>query len=191
MEGMFAHIGAEKVPTYLDLFCGAGGLSFGLDKAGWVGLAGIDHWQDAIDTYRANIGHPSYCLDIVDVREKELAKVCPDRPVWVVGGPPCQGYSTVGRRDPTDTRNRLFMEVKRVVRALRPAGFLIENVLGLKDMAFETEVKREFENAGYAVESMVLTAADYGVPQLRRRVVFVGNRDGVLSVMVNEHVRVV
>ena len=82
------------------------------------------------------------------------------------------------RRDPTDIRNKLFLEFKRVVQVLKPEGFLIENVLGLKDMAFEAEVKCEFERIGYAVEFMVLTAAEHGVPQLRRRVVFVGHHEG-------------
>lgn len=168
----------SSVPTFLDLFSGAGGLSVGLTDAGWTGLAGIDHWPDAVDTYNENIAHRGICLDIRDLRPRDLAKICPDRPDWVVGGPPCQGYSTIGRRDPSDVRNKLFLEFRRVVKALRPTGFLIENVLGLKDMSFETEVKREFEALGYAVEFLVLTAAEYGVPQLRRRVVFVGHRDG-------------
>jgi DNA (cytosine-5)-methyltransferase 1 len=131
-----------------------------------------------VDTYTHNVGHPGYCLDIRDLRGKVLAKVCPDRPDWVVGGPPCQGYSTVGRRDPSDIRNRLFIEFKRVVTQLQPEGFLIENVLGLKDMSFEMEVKHELERDGYTVEFLMLRAADFGVPQLRRRVVFVGRRDG-------------
>lgn len=168
----------KAVPTYLDLFSGAGGLSSGLDEAGWVGIAGVDCWQDAVDTYNANLGHSAFCADIRELRSKDLAKICPDSPDWVVGGPPCQGYSTVGRRDPTDSRNRLFLEFRRIVQALKPGGFLIENVLGLKDMSFEGEVRREFEALGYAVEFLILTAAEHGVPQLRRRVVFVGHRDG-------------
>jgi len=168
----------RRVPTFLDLFSGAGGLSVGLEDAGWVGLAGIDHWSDAVDTYNANLSHPGHCVDIRELRPKDLARLCSDRPDWIVGGPPCQGYSTVGRRDPTDMRNKLFLEFRRIVKALKPEGFLIENVLGLKDMSFEAEVKREFESLGYAVEFLVLTAAEHGVPQLRRRVVFVGHRDG-------------
>lgn len=165
--------------TYLDLFAGAGGLSAGLSDAGWEGLAGIDHWQDAVDTYNENItGHRGHCMDLLEMGVSDLVRICPDRPDWVVGGPPCQGYSTVGRRDPSNARNQLYREFGRIVGALRPTGFLIENVLGLKVMSFEAEVKREFESLGYTVGSMVLTAADHGVPQLRRRVVFVGNRDG-------------
>jgi DNA (cytosine-5)-methyltransferase 1 len=166
------------VPTFLDLFAGAGGLSLGLTNAGWTGIAGMDSWRDAVDTYNANIDHPAHCVDIREIRTPQLAELCPDRPEWVVGGPPCQGYSTVGRRDPSDSRNTLFLEFRRIVKALRPTGFLIENVLGLKDMSFEAEVKREFEALGYTVEFLVLTAAEHGVPQLRRRVVFVGHRDG-------------
>lgn len=167
------------MPTFLDLFAGAGGLSLGLTEAGWQGVAAVDYWQDAVDTYRENIvGHPGYCLDLREVNVRRLARICPDRPDWVVGGPPCQGYSTVGRRDPSDMRNQLFREFRRIVKTLKPRGFLIENVLGLKDMSFEAEVKREFESLGYKVEFMVLTASEYGVPQLRRRVVFVGRRDG-------------
>lgn len=168
-----------RVPTYLDLFAGAGGLSWGLGDAGWQGVAAMDYWQDAVDTYNENIvGHRAHCIDLREVRARDLARLCPDRPDWVVGGPPCQGYSTVGRRDPSDLRNQLFREFRRIVRTLKPTGFLIENVLGLKDMSFEAEVKHEFETLGYTVEFMVLTAADFGVPQLRRRVVFIGNRDG-------------
>jgi DNA (cytosine-5)-methyltransferase 1 len=162
----------------LDLFSGAGGLSLGLTEAGWQGIAGIDNWRDAVDTYNANLDHPGHCLDIREVSGRELARLSPDRPDWIVGGPPCQGYSTVGRRDPTDVRNKLFLEFRRIVQTLNPVGFLIENVLGLKDMSFEAEVKRQFELLGYTVEFLVLTAAEYGVPQLRRRVVFVGHRDG-------------
>ena len=168
-----------RVPTFLDLFAGAGGLSLGLAEAGWEGVAAVDSWRDAVDTYSENItGHRAHCMDLREVRARDLGRICPDRPDWVVGGPPCQGYSTVGRRDPSDLRNQLFREFLRVVRTLKPEGFLIENVLGLKDMSFEGEVKREFEALGYSVEFIVLTAAEYGVPQLRRRVVFVGSRSG-------------
>ena len=179
LHGCDPRASLAPVPTYLDLFAGAGGLSLGLAESGWHGVAGVDYWQDAVDTYNANIdGHRGYCLDLREVGPRDLARICPDDPDWVVGGPPCQGYSTVGRRDPSDLRNQLFREFKRVVRTLKPVGFLIENVLGLKDMSFEAEVKREFESLGYTVEFMVLTAAEYGVPQLRRRVVFVGHSEG-------------
>ena len=95
----------------------------------------------------------------------------------MVGGPPCQGYSTVGKRDRSDPRNVLFLEFHRIVEGLKPDGFVIENVLGLKDMSFEQEVTESFRALGYRVNFRVLTAAEHGVPQLRRRVVFVGHRE--------------
>lgn len=115
--------------------------------------------------------------DIQDLTIPALSKLLPERPDWVVGGPPCQGYSTVGKRDRLDPRNVLFMEFMRIVKGLKPKGFVIENVLGLKTMAFEQEVAETFRELGYRVQFMVLTAAEHGVPQLRRRVVFVGHRD--------------
>ena len=174
-------------PTVVDLFCGAGGLSLGLFNAGWNCLLAVDCWRDAVATYNLNvhrglIGGPSSTrhnaeqLGIHDLRGKMLRELVPEAPDWVVGGPPCQGFSTVGKRVREDPRNELFLEFRRVVEELNPEGFLIENVLGLKDMSFEQAVKSSFESLGYRVEFAVLTAADFGVPQLRRRVVFVGHR---------------
>lgn len=169
----------HRVPSFVDLFSGVGGLSLGMQRAGWKPLAAVDHWADAVDTYNHNLAdneHRCTKLDVTDV-QAVLAAVA-DRPDWIVGGPPCQGYSTVGRRDPSDDRNRLFLSFRAVVKELRPSGFLIENVLGLKDMSFEHEIKAAFGDIGYNTTFQVVRAADFGVPQLRRRVVLVGRRDG-------------
>lgn len=166
----------EPATTFLDLFAGAGGLSLGLGWAGWKPVAAVDHWQDAVDTYNRNLPDPAYCMDIHDLKGAELRKIVPERPDWIVGGPPCQGYSTVGKRNRGDERNHLFLQFKRIVKALRPEGFVIENVLGMKDMSFEQDVSAELEDLGFSVGFMVLAAADFGVPQLRRRVVFVGRK---------------
>ena len=165
-------------PSFIDIFAGAGGLSLGLLRAGWRPIAAFDHWQHAVDTYNQNLPDPAYRVDVHDLKGALLKRVVPERPDWIVGGPPCQGYSTVGKRNREDQRNLLFLQFKRIVKALRPEGFVIENVLGMKEMSFEREVCREFERLGYAVEFMVLTAAEYGVPQLRRRVLFVGHKSG-------------
>ena len=108
----------------------------------------------------------------------ELARRLDSRPDWNVGGPPCQGFSTVGKRERHDPRNQMFLEFVRLVRTLRPEGFLLENVQGLRDMRFARDVSTAFEALGYSVTWQVLRAADFGVPQLRRRVVFVGNLHG-------------
>lgn len=170
-------------PTFLDLFSGAGGLSLGLMKAGWRPLLAVDCWSDAVATYRRNLAdHTILHTDIQDIRAARLPGLLPEKPTWIVGGPPCQGFSTVGKRLRNDPRNLLMREFHRMVKALRPDGFLIENVLGLKDMRFEGGVIELFDDLGYDVSFHVLRAADYGIPQLRRRVVFVGHRHRASSV---------
>lgn len=142
-------------------------------------MLAAEYWTDAAATYAENFGANSvWEVDVAEVSAANLAKRLESRPDWVVGGPPCQGFSTVGRRQRQDPRNRLFLEFKRIVDTLRPEGFILENVLGLKDMRFVEEVRDAFGRSGYAVSFMVLKAADFGVPQLRRRVVFVGHSEG-------------
>lgn len=168
-------------PTFIDLFCGAGGLTVGLESAGWKCLAAMDNWPDAISTYRRNISdHDAHEIDVHEVDEAWLARNLAERPDWVVGGPPCQGWSTVGKRIWDDERNDLFTEFMRIVRLLQPRHFLIENVLGLKDMGAAVDVQALFSGIGYQVSFHQVRAADYGVPQLRRRVIFVGSREHLL-----------
>ncbi|MCD0482321.1 DNA cytosine methyltransferase [Streptacidiphilus sp. ASG 303] len=163
--------------TFVDLFAGAGGLTLGLKRAGFTPIYAQDKWSDAVDTYKANItGHLVECGDIADLTAAHLNQVLPEKPGWIVGGPPCQGYSTVGKRNRDDQRNRLFEHFLRVVKHVGPDGFVIENVLGLKDMSFEREVASAFEECGYRVHFQVASAADHGVPQLRRRVLFIGHK---------------
>ncbi|WP_019972001.1 DNA cytosine methyltransferase [Mycobacterium sp. 141] len=165
------------VETFVDLFAGAGGLSWGLQQAGMQCLLASDHWVDAIETYQHNMpDHPVIHSDIRKLTVAELKRRLPQKPDWIVGGPPCQGYSTVGKRNRQDPRNVLFLEFRRIVKGINPDGFVIENVLGLKDMSFEQEVAESFKALGYQVRFMILTAAEHGVPQLRRRVVFVGHK---------------
>lgn len=168
-----------KQQTFIELFAGAGGMSLGFENAGFKCLAATDYWADSSATYRANFPDTPFIeRDIREISTAELLETAGETPDWIIGGPPCQGYSTVGKRNRTDPRNQLFLEFFRIVDDLRPRGFLIENVLGLKDMSFEEEVAAKFESIGYTVEFNVFTAADYGVPQLRRRVIFVGTVDG-------------
>ncbi|MGA5320405.1 DNA cytosine methyltransferase [Streptomyces seoulensis] len=164
--------------TFIDLFSGAGGLTLGLQRAGLTPIYALDVWSDAIDTYRLNLpGHTAECGDVADLTAGKVKSVISQRPNWVVGGPPCQGYSTVGKRNRDDQRNRLFEHFLRIVEHLKPDGFVIENVLGLKDMSYEQEVADAFKQLGYQVRFQVASAADHGVPQLRRRVLFVGHRE--------------
>lgn len=172
-------VGASTT-TFIDLFSGAGGLSSGLSQAGWTCLTALDYWPDATATYRRNIkGHDVHDVDIKDVDAKWLAAKIDDDPDWVVGGPPCQGWSTIGKRLWDDERNDLFTEFMRIVALLRPRNFLIENVLGLRDMGAAPDIQTLFSGIGYTVSFHVIRAADHGIPQLRRRIIFVGSRDGL------------
>lgn len=149
----------------------------GLSSAGWQPLLAVDQWPAAVATYRRNFSdHEIVNMDIRDLTGPALSARLAEKPDWVVGGPPCQGFSTVGKRARQDPRNLLIREFHRAVRELEPSGILIENVLGLKDMGFVDGVTELFTDLGYDVGFHVLRAADYGVPQLRRRVVFVGHR---------------
>lgn len=141
-------------------------------------LLASDHWSDAVATHRHNMpSHPVLLRDIRELKVNELLEAAGGTPDWIVGGPPCQGYSTVGKRNRDDPRNVLFLEFRRLVEGVQPSGFVIENVLGLKDMSFEKEVAASFSDLGYEVTFKVVTAAEHGVPQLRRRVIFVGHKN--------------
>ncbi len=163
--------------TFVDLFCGAGGLSLGLQNAGWTPVLAVDNWSDAIKSYRANFaGHPAAEIDVCELNERRLRDLVNRSPDWIVGGPPCQGFSTVGRRERDDPRNQLVRHFARIVDVLKPRGILVENVIGLRDMNFVESVSKLFQDIGYNITSVVVRAADYGVPQLRHRLFFIGRR---------------
>jgi DNA (cytosine-5)-methyltransferase 1 len=163
---------------FVDLFSGAGGLSLGFTQAGWECEAALDSWEDAIETYHLNFPqHRTFFTEVS--RFAPSGNGIKKRSIdWIIGGPPCQGFSTVGKRERDDPRNRLVIQFARLVKDLEPRGFLIENVVGLRDMRFVTSVCDLFKQIGYDVDVAVLRSADFGVPQLRHRIFFVGNRLG-------------
>ena len=170
----------------VDLFCGCGGLSLGFEKAGFEVAYAIDMWSKAIDTY--NYNHKKKVAECKDIHEltdekiKELNKK--NDVIGVIGGPPCQGYSKVGTRDINDPRNHLYLEYCRVVKQLSPEFFVLENVGGLLTLSngmFKKDIINRFTELGYNVEFQEICAADYGVPQNRRRVFFVGMKNRVFK----------
>ena len=171
-------------PIAIDLFCGAGGLSSGLEAAGFHTVGALDFDSHALASYRAN--HPNTLVfdrDVAAITGKELGAVCEGRELdLLAGGPSCQGFSTHGKRKADDPRNFLFEHFIRLAEDLRPRWILIENVPGLltyKKGHFRNLIIRELNRIGYAAEAKVLLAADYGVPQLRKRIVFIANRVGL------------
>lgn len=169
--------------TFIDLFAGCGGLSLGFEEAGFEGLLAIDNWQDALDTYAANRNFSrTLCADISTITPQFIKKTYNiDNVDVIIGGPPCQGFSIAGKRIIEDERNLLYKSFVNFVSCFHPKAFVMENVpniLSIGGGIVRETIIRDFENLGYRVAVKVLTASDYGVPQNRRRAVFVGMSDG-------------
>lgn len=173
-------------PIVIDLFCGAGGMSEGFRQAGFNVVCGIDFDKDACQTHRTNFPEAATIegditqLSIEDI--EQAMNYSRDSVDVVIGGFPCQGFSMAGKRWVDDPRNQLFREFVRVVDGFQPSVFVAENVVGLVSMAegqFVREIKESFNAIGYEVEVKILNSDDYGVPQRRRRAIFIGNRVGV------------
>ena len=166
----------------IDLFCGAGGLSYGFERAGFNILLGIDNDQKALEVFEKNHnGAKSICGDITQIGYDDIKKIIKDQRIdIIVGGPPCQGMSLSGPRKFDDPRNKLYLSYIRIVDEIKPRAFVIENVPGLVSL-FGGQIKdsiiEKFTAMGYKVKYQILCAADYGVPQSRKRVVFVGTRE--------------
>lgn len=176
----------------LDLFSGAGGLSFGLKSAG-IDVAMANEFNSVFcDTYAAN--HPSTKLLRSDVRElnfrDEIRNIGLESVDLVCGGPPCQGFSTVGKKDFHDDRNSLFREFLRAVRETSPSFVVFENVSGFMTMyggfAYSA-LTSELGAMGYNLSSSVLDIADYGLPQRRKRTIVLGCRDSVCGIPTPTH----
>jgi DNA (cytosine-5)-methyltransferase 1 len=163
----------------LDLFCGCGGLSLGLQNAGFHISLGIDHWEDALKTFKANHKDSSvYNADLAELSFTNIEEKLPQTGVDViVGGPPCQGFSISGKRDPSDPRNKLYTSFLGAVEHFKPKAFIMENVPNLASMnkgKIKETIRSEFEALGYTLSDKIVLASDYGVPQNRRRYVLVG-----------------
>lgn len=174
---------SEQKYNVLDLFCGCGGLSLGFEEAGYNVLLGIDIWEDALKTYAYNHKHSkTLCADMSTLLGEDVKDIIGDNSVDVIiGGPPCQGFSIAGKRIVNDDRNKLYKGFVRMVEYFKPKAFVMENVpniLSIGDGAVRETIINDFKSLGYTVETKVLTASDYGVPQNRRRAVFVGLTKG-------------
>lgn len=171
----------------VSLFSGAGGMDIGFRNAGFEIIWANDFFEDAVNSYRKNIGKHIVHGDITKISSEDI----PDNPDVVIGGFPCQGFSVANtRRSMEDKRNYLYKEMLRVISDKKPKFFVAENVKGLLSIeggkVFEM-IKSDFENLkdqdgnviGYKVDARILNAAQYGVPQARERVVIIGNRIGI------------
>lgn len=162
----------------VSLFSGAGGLDYGFIMAGHNILWANDLYEDAVETYRKNIGNHIICKDISLIDTNDI----PNCDI-VIGGFPCQGFSVANtKRHIKDTRNTLYKQLIRVIQAKRPTFFLAENVKGILSLGKGEVIKTiisDFQSIGYKVKYKLLNAADYGVPQTRMRVIIVGVREDI------------
>lgn len=189
---------------YIDLFAGCGGLSLGLQKAGWQGLFAVEKNQDAFATLSHNLifggEHfdwpdwlPRTNLDINELLEEYREELIALRGQvsLVVGGPPCQGFSMAGKRKGSDVRNRLYNAYIRFVQLVQPQMLFFENVHGftvgferkykgkvIKGEAYSEKLIRELKRIGYSVAYDVISVSDYGVPQKRKRFILFAIRQG-------------
>lgn len=167
----------------IDLFCGCGGLSLGFEHAGYNILLGIDVWEDALVTYRYNHqNRKTLCADLASLSPETVKEKIEGKNVdLIIGGPPCQGFSIAGKRIVNDERNSLYKSFVRMVSFFKPKAFVMENVpniLSIGGGIVRDAIVNDFSELGYNVAYKVLLAADYGVPQNRKRAIFVGMLDG-------------
>lgn len=178
-----------KNKTFVDLFAGAGGMSLGFSMQGYKLLGAIEIEKNFFETYKMNhteLSEEHLITGDICLEENKLKLVngLIKKPDVIVGGPPCQGFSTAGWRNPNDKRNQLFKEFVDIVDKVKPDFFVMENVPGILTMrkgdAFK-EIIESFEEIGYFVnEPIKLNAEEFGVPQKRKRIFIIGSKNGVV-----------
>lgn len=175
---------ALNAPTVISLFAGCGGSSLGYSMAGYRELLAVEWDQNAVDTFRLNfpdvpVYHGDICaLSVDDVLAR--TGLAPGELDIFDGSPPCQGFSTAGKRQIDDPRNGLFREYVRLLRGLQPRVFVMENVSGMvkgKMKLVFAEILRELKASGYRVSARLLNAMYFNVPQSRQRMIFIGVRE--------------
>jgi DNA (cytosine-5)-methyltransferase 1 len=174
----------DTAPTVISTFAGCGGSSLGYSMAGFRELLAIEWDDNAVETFRLNFPDVSvYHGDIAKISVEEVLQMTGlgvgELDVFD-GSPPCQGFSTAGKREMSDNRNQLFREYVRLLRGLKPKVFVMENVSGMvkgKMKLIFAEIMRELKASGYKVSARLLNAMYFGVPQSRERMIFIGVRE--------------
>jgi DNA (cytosine-5)-methyltransferase 1 len=188
----------NRRPVAVDLFAGAGGFSIGMEQAGFDIAVAVEKDPIHAAVYRYNKPNTNVlCANVIEVSGENILKALEEWALCngyssnnlpnislVYGGPPCQGFSSIGKRQVDDRRNNLLFEFMRIVRELQPDYFIIENVPGLLSHKYSRLVQRlldDFKYAGYQITEplQILDASNFGVPQKRRRVFILGNRNGI------------
>jgi DNA (cytosine-5)-methyltransferase 1 len=166
----------------VDLFSGCGGLSLGFQNAGFEILAAFDKWEPAVKVYKENFNHPIYDTDLGSDEGLEFVKSL--KPKMIIGGPPCQDFSSAGKRDETMGRADLTISYANIVASAKPEWFVMENVERITKSHILKDALKIFKKAGYGISYQVLDASFCGVPQARKRFFLVGHKnsaDGFLN----------
>lgn len=170
-------------PKVIDLFCGGGGFSTGFQRCGFEILAGVDIDEDSLDTFRNNHNAPGYKIDLSETEPNKLLdtiEVDADEFDGIIGGPPCQGFSQAGNRDPNDDRNKLVKNYFNIIEELNPDFFVMENVRAItydRNKHIIEYIEDRLNQMEYDYTYDVLNAANYGVPQTRKRLFILGISD--------------
>ncbi len=157
----------------VDLFCGCGGLSLGFINSGHTILSAYDNWEDALIVYKNNFNHPAIQLDLSDV-DLATQVIEPLHPEMIIGGPPCQDFSSAGLRNEDNGRGNLTICYAQIVANIHPEWFVMENVSRIIKTQKLVEAKEIFTNAGYGLTQTILDASRCGVPQKRKRFFLIG-----------------
>ena len=163
--------------TVVDLFSGCGGLSLGFQQAGFEILAAIDNWNIALDVYRENFDHPAIQQDLTDeiTSIKIIRKYAPE---MIIGGSPCQDFSSAGKRDLNGGKATLTYNFANIVCDIKPRWFVMENVQRITKSSILTQISDQFVKYGYGLSSIVLDASLCNVPQSRSRFFLIGELGG-------------
>tara|TARA_R110002124_G_C8935606_1_gene512338 strand:+ start:1193 stop:2194 length:1002 start_codon:yes stop_codon:yes gene_type:complete len=156
----------------VDLFSGCGGMSLGFQNAGFEILCAFDNWKPAVDVYKENFKHPIYDFDLSTEESKEFINQL--NPNMIIGGPPCQDFSSAGKRDDTLGRADLTLSFAEIINIVKPEFFVMENVERIKKSRILKQAIEIFKKAGYGLSIEVLNASLCGVPQARKRFFMIG-----------------
>ena len=177
----------EIVMRVVDLFCGCGGLSLGFQNAGFEIVAAYDKWEAALNVYKENFDHPAGNLDLSNVQASSII-IDQQQPDMIIGGPPCQDFSSAGKRDEEGGRGDLTVHYAQIISNVRPKWFVMENVARIVKTQKLIDAKEIFKNAGYGLSQHVLDASYCGVPQKRKRFFLIGKlheMDGFMEPFIN------
>lgn len=163
--------------TCVDLFSGCGGMSLGFKMAGINIVAAMDNWDKAVEVYKKNFDHPCCLVDLKDV-DKCIQILQKYKPEMIIGGPPCQDFSSAGHRDETKGRADLTYSFADIISRYKPSWFVMENVERIKRSQILNNICDQLSATGYGLTAVILNASYCNVPQARKRFFLIGQLDG-------------